>query len=343
MRRAAGLILVLTMIAAVTGACKREKDQKFEVGKFITITEEKSRKFVYVDSTRGARTQVAGVVEDDFRYKTRLVMNGKQVEDEVASDDALAVRFLAPDELGRFLVSPGILNTPVSSGSGGISPVLALQTQRWVLDKDGAPQLLTSATDRRKQGDDPVYDSLTALEYVRRAVNVAVIVKKYKHDDIEPVYKEKEDPFPKPAQGSKTTRYDLKPPPLPKADARGATGNQQTPSLPNFRKMVVYVRDGVIVEVQEIVDVASKLDDLVRIFRLPKSTSVEAAVFAINAVRGGQGDDQIRVRNMSLQLQDIGKPLKVDLPSDAVQGALNILRYRGRQQLTGAPSPTPQG
>jgi len=339
-RRLVGFVLVLTAVAMITTSCKREEDQKLAIGRFITATEQRSRKFVYLDQTRKVRTQVTGVVEDDFRYKTRLTVNGTPVEDEVTSDDALAVRFLAPDQLTNFLASPSL--AALGSSAGALSPILALETRRWVLDKSGAPQLLASATDRRKEGDDPVFDSLTALQYVRRAVNLSVQVKKYKKDDVEPVYKEKEDPFPKPKAGSKVTRYDMRPPAMPKADARGATGNQQTPGESNFRKIAVYVRDGVIVEVREVIDVASKLDDLIRIFKLPNKTTVDTAVFAINAVRAGQGDDLVRVRNMSLQFQDIGSDLKVELPTEVVDGSLTILKFRGRQPIAGTPTPTPQ-
>lgn len=355
MKRPIGLLLLLVTVAGITGACKRERDQKIDVGKFIDATEQQARKFVYIDQTKQAQTQVAGVIEDDFRYKTRLTIGGRAIEDEVVSDDALAVRFLATDKLPQYLSTQGQISATVPAGtggappgstststSGGVPPVIALQAQRWVLDKTGAPQLAATPGDRRKLGDDPIFDAMTALEYVRKATNAAILVKKYKRDDIEPVYKEKEDPFPKPATGSKTVRYDLKPPQLPKADARGNSGNQTVPGQPNFRKMVVYVRDGVIVEVREQIDVASKLNDLIRLFNLPRDTSVDAAVFAINAVRGGQGEDLVRVRSMRLQFQDLGGALTVALPTDAIPGQLTVLKYRGHQGVTGAPTPAPQ-
>ena len=101
----------------------------------------------------------------------------------------------------------------------------------------------------------------------------------------------------------------------------------------DFRKMVVYVRDGRVVEVREVIDVKSKLDTLLRGFNLPASTTVNDVVTAINAVRQGQGDEPIRVRTMHVQFQDLGSPLRVDLPTDAVQGSLNVLRNRGTQPV----------
>nr|MBA3654156.1 hypothetical protein [Actinomycetota bacterium] len=59
MRRVVGLVAVLTAMGALTTACKKEADQKFVLGKIITATEQKSRKFVYLDSVRGTQTQVA--------------------------------------------------------------------------------------------------------------------------------------------------------------------------------------------------------------------------------------------------------------------------------------------
>jgi hypothetical protein len=327
----------MAFLITLTGACKRETDQKLELGKIIARTEHKSRKFVYVDATRQTKTQVAGVIEDDFRYRTRLTVNGSAIEDEVTSDDTLALRFVDPAQMPNYLVANNVVG---ATASGGVPVVGALQTQHWVLDKTGAPKLQQSASDTRKQGDDPVFDSLTALEYVRRAVNTAVFVKIYKRDDVDPTFKAKEDPFPQPAKSSKTKRYDLKPPPLPRADAATSGGNQQPPSLANFRKMVVYVQDKTIVEVREVIDVQSKLDDLIATFKLPKNVTAADAAFAINAVRRGQGDEVIRLRTMTLRFENLGDALKVELPADAVTGSLSVVRYRGRGATTAAGGTT---
>lgn len=348
-RRSLGLFLILSVIAGVTAGCKREKDKKLEVKAAIDRTERLARKFVYADTSQAARLQVAGIVEDDFRYKAQLVLNGKPIEEEVASDDALALRFLDPSRLPQFIdaarATDSISNTTAGKGATAGTPqaspavvLQALSASRWVLDKVGAPQVLggTGGTQARTLGEDPVVDALTALEYVRTAVDRAVFVAHFTRDQVDPVWKGDEDPFPKPEKGSKTVRYDLKAPNLPNAQQTGGTGNQTTPETAHFRKMVVYVRDGRVVEVQERVDASSKLRDLVASFKLPKNTTIEQAIGAINIVRKGQGNDPIRIRRMTLQLTDMGSALKVDLPGDVIAGGLGVIRNRGKQQVTPA-------
>ena len=219
MRRTIGILAAAVLAATVMSVCKRETDKKVEVGKAITKTEQLSRQFVYADAAGGHTTQVVGLFEDDFRYKSRLSIDGKPIDDEVTDDDSLAERFISTDELPKYL-NPSVLAAAAGGVNPAASPVLsALATRHWVLDKTGAPKTTAVATDTRKPGEDPVYDALTILEYVRGAVNESIQVKKYSPDDIEPVYKSTEDPFPKPAHGARTVRYDLRPPALPKFDA----------------------------------------------------------------------------------------------------------------------------
>jgi hypothetical protein len=344
-RRSIGLVVVLIVIALGTASCKREKDKKLEVKAAIDRTERLSRKFAYADTSTAARIQVVGLVEDDFRFKAGLTINGQQVDEEVASDDAYATRFSDPSVLPLFLATAGggvVSTLPSTQTSAGTSasdlapPAVVLQalsTRHWVLDPTGAPQILggVGGTQNRIQGQDPVVDGLTVLEYVRQAVDRAEVVRKYSEDTLEPVYKSSEDPFPKPKKHSPTVRYDLKPPSLPRAQQTGGTANQATPETAHFRKMVVYVRDGRVVQVQERIEIGSKLRDLVAGFKLPKNTTAEEAIRAINVVRAGQGNDIIRLHRMTVEFKDLGQPLKVDLPTDVITGRLNVLRNRGRQ------------
>jgi hypothetical protein len=203
----------------------------------------------------------------------------------------------------------------------------------------GAPDLLGTASDTRPEGEDPVFDALTASDYVRQAVDAAIQVKRYSKDDFDPVFKAKEDPFPQPPQESKTVRYDLRPPPLPKP--QGAGGNQAVPSLANFRKMVIYVRGGRVVQVLERIDLASKLDDVIASLNLPKDTTALQAARAINSVRRGQGTDLIRIRSMRLEFGELGSATDVALPPDAVTGSLTVIKHRGRTAAGGGTTPAP--
>ena len=322
------------MAVAVVGlsSCKRQKDEKILLNRIIDRTERLARAFV-VQDIANATTEVAGVVEDDFRYKARLKIDGVAVADEVAKDDALAARFLQPDALPRFLNPDAAVASATSSTPGQIPVLVALRTRRWVMDPTGAPQTERVAADRRAQGDDPVYDALSVLQFTRESVDRARLVQKYSRDRIDPVFKSKEDVFLKPGNNSPLTRYDIAPPKLPPA-ARGAGGTQELPETAHFRKMVVYVRDNRVVEVHEVIDVQSKLEDLIAAFRLPKNTTAQEAIFAINAVRKGNGNDPIRVRELKVEFSRFGQPLKVDMPSESVQGNLTVLRYRGRAEAT---------
>ena len=334
-RRAALLALVLAVTAGLATACSRDRGDKPVVMRAIDATERLARQFRYVDRLANVSTEVRGVVEDDFRYKARVLVDNQAVQDEVGADDALAERIIDPTKLSGLLRSPS--TSPANQG-----PVLtALATQRWVIDPVGAPTTIRSADDERKQGDDPVYDALTVLEYVRDAVDASPFVKRFQKDALEPIYKTSEDPFPKPERGSSTARYDLKEQPLPSRAGTGQTGSQQVPSVESFRKMAIYVRGGRIVEVREVIDVAGRLKELIRNFNLPSNVTVDAALRGINAVRKGQGSDPIRARVLDVQFTNLGVDQRVDLPTDnVVQGSLVVLKYRGRQEATGTAKAT---
>jgi hypothetical protein len=343
MRRIAAAVAVVLGVTSLA-ACQRERDEKLDVQAAIDRTARQAHRFVYLDTAGQMRTQVTGVVEDDYRYKAGMSINGVTIEEEIVSDDALAVRFLQPDALPKFLaIDPALLagaSDAVPTRSTRPTPEVAiagLARQRWVLDPAGAPQLAGLADDKRVSGDDPIFDGLTALQYVRDAIGRGQFVKKYSRDAIDPVYRGKDDTFAKPSAGSDLIRYDLKPPKLPRT---GDATNQETPETAHFRKLVVYVRDGYVVEVQEEIDVASKLDDIIATFKLGASTTVEQAVAGLNAVRRGQGKDTIRVRTLRLRIVDRGTAQKVDLPSDALPGDLRVLKYRGKQVTPGARVPT---
>lgn len=333
------LIPLLAFVVLVVPGCKREEDKKEEVKRALDRTVRLSRQFAYLDQAGTVRLQVVGVVEDDFRHKARLTLNGAPVLEEVASDDALAMRFLEPGALPNYLVGGGTTAaTAFTPAPGGIGVLDALRTRRWVLDPEGAPDYQGTAGDTRQPGEDPIFDALTVQEYVRRAVDASIQVKLYSRDDFDPVYKAKEDPFPQPPNESKTKRYDLRPPPMPPPQ-EGSSGNQVVPSLANFRKMVIYVRDGRVVQVLERIDLASKLDEVIRNLSLPKDTTVEQAARAINIVRRGQGSDLIRIRSLRLEFSGLGSAESVGLPAEVVNGSLAVIKNRGRTGIGSGTAP----
>ena len=348
---------LLVVTALGLSGCKGANDAEKRLRDALHNTEKLANTFLYketIHDVRGVReTDVRGLVEDDFRYKARVALDGKPVLDEVVSDDALAVRFLDPAAMGPFLRKP---NTAKQSGSGvgGNSapatepsadgggpagrpgePAAAeiLASKRWVLDPAGAPAAFAAAADRTI-GDDPIADARAVFTYVDRAIDEAVRVVEWNPESLE--YRKDEDPFETPKDGSGVTRYDFERPKLPKASETGSGANQVIPDARHFRKMSVYVKDKRIIRVVEKIDVESRLGDLEKIYDtkfpadLPKPQLAAIAVEALNVIRTGQGQDPIRMRDMEFSLKDLGTDVKVDMPADTMKASLALLQNRGR-------------
>ena len=352
-----GLLVVATLgLSACNGATDAEK----RLREAIRNTEKLSNTFLYAETVHDKagdhETDVRGLVEDDFRYKARVAEDGKPVLDEVVSDDALAVRFLDPAQMSRFLRKPVKANqggtgvggngngqgvaTPEPAGNqGGATPgepsaAELLGTRRWVLDPAGAPSTNAVANTDQTLGDDPIADARDVFAYVERAINEAVRVVEFNPESLE--YRKDEDPFPTPAPHSGVVRYDFERPNLPKASQTGGGANQVTPDTRHFRKMSVYVKDKRVIKVMEKVDVESRLKDLAEIYdtKFPadrsKAELAAIAVEALNVIRTGQGQDPIRMRDMEFSLKDLGTSVKVDMPTDTTKGSLALLENRGR-------------
>jgi hypothetical protein len=243
--------------------------------------------------------------------------------DQTTVDDALALRFLSSDLVPRF-VKASEATVDVPGGPQDVPVTEVLGTKRWVVDQAGAPAVLAKSL--RATGADPVYDALSVLRYVEAAMDQALYVIIFNPEALE--YKPAEDPFPHPKDGVK--RYDFVRPPLPRAGAEGSV-NQAVPDIYHFRRMSVYIQDGLIVEVREAVDVETRLRELGRVYGVdfpkdrPKAEVARIALDAINVLRVGQGNDAIRMRTMTLTFGDLGKSQKVELPTqDAVVGELAL-------------------
>jgi hypothetical protein len=347
-----GLVATLGLSGCSSEATTTEKTLRAALAK----TEHLAHRFVYretfVDEEAKRDTEVQGLVEDDLRYKARVSVGGVAVLDEAVSDDALAVRLIQPTALAEFLRRPtekgkggsGVGSepgapeapTPIASGDEPPDPVAALRSRRWVLDKAGAPAVFSAnPAEERGLGEDPVLDALDIFAHVGRAIDEAAYIAEFNEESIEPVYRRDEDPFDKPKTGSKVIRYDFAAPKLPKASDR-AGGNQVTPDARHFRKMAVYVKDGLVLQVSEVIDVAARLDDLAEVYetKFPKDRKPDevaaVAIDALNTIRTGQGQDPIRLRTMSYNLKDLGERVKVEMPAEVVETSLSLLQNRGR-------------
>ena len=349
---------VLVVTALGLSGCKGANDAEKRLRAALRNTEKLSNTFLYketVHDVRGAHeTDVRGLAEDDFRYKARVALDGKPVLDEVVSDDALAVRFLDPTAMVRFVRKANTAKQTSSGVGGGSVPAAdpgvdaggsagtpgeptaaeVLASRRWVLDPSGAPTAFATAGSNRALGDDPIADARAVFAYVNRAIDEAVKVVEWNPESLE--YRKDEDPFETPKSGSGVTRYDFDRAKLPKASQTGSGANQVIPDARNFRKMSVYVKDNRVIKVVEKVDVESRLDDLEKIYdtkfpaELPKPQLAAVAVEALNVIRTGQGQDPIRMRDMEFSLKDLGTDVKVDMPADTTKGSLALLENRGR-------------
>jgi hypothetical protein len=358
LRRRVVLSGLLVVTALGLSGCKGATDAEKRLREALRNTEKLSNTFLYKETVHDKagihETDVRGLVEDDFRYKARVATDGKPALDEVVSDDAIAVRFLDPGALGRFLRKATTAKQGGSGIGGGSSaapdatadqdgsgrtpgePSAAeiLTTRRWLLDSAGAPSAFATANTDQTLGDDPVADARAVFAYVDRAINEAVRVVEFNPESLE--YRKDEDPFPTPADRSGVTRYDFERPNLPKASEAGTGSNQVTPDTRHFRKMSVYVKDKRIIRVLEKIDVESRLDDLEDIYdtKFPKDRSpaevAAIAVEALNVIRTGQGQDPIRMRDMEYSLKDLGTAVKVDMPTDTIKGSAALLQNRGR-------------
>jgi hypothetical protein len=320
------VIGLVALVAAVSlGACGHPRTNADELRAAVDHTRSMSRRFVYTTKSGGQDVTVQGFVEDDLRFQSTVSIGHGPVLDEVVRDDAVADHFRDPASVDLF-VRPAATPPP--------DALATLRTGRWVIDPHGAPSL-APAPRGVATGFDPMLESIQVFDFINDAVHQAQSVVKYNTEDVS--YSGKTDPFPKPSPG--VIRYDLIAPPLPRQGTGGSL-NQAVPSVSNFRKMAVYVKGGIIQSVRETIDVRSKLQDFVHLYgaKLPPNASPDAqAAFAIdvtNNIRKGQGQEPIAVRDMTLTLSDVGAPLTVAIPPDAVTADLSVLANLGPRLRT---------
>jgi hypothetical protein len=338
------LAVVLALGVVATGpACAKKNEDKLNLQKLLQSSAHASGVFRYSDQTPktpfspGSVVQVRGIVEDDFRYKARLTVDGTDAIDEVVNDDALAVRFLDPSFVTKF-----------TSRAGGDAATRAfLGARYWVLDPTGAPSIGDAAVSDNVIGVDPVVDSLSVVDYTLDAISAAAGVQKFNTENLD--YHPLEDPFPQPAQGSGVTRWDLIAPPLPHADALNTgQANASLAHAQHFRKLAIYVKDHKVVQIRE--QLAAKFDNLKKfhdyILRLVEKSApkllpsvkkqldqaaavgpdLEEAVlnFALNQVLTQSGEQTVRFHLMKYEFTGQGTQLHADLPAgpDVKEGSL---------------------
>lgn len=338
-RRSQLAALALLVLVPVLPGCGKSEAADDEVREAIRRTERLALRFDYSDQSGEQAVAVQGVVEDDFRFRTRLALNGSPVLDQVVADDAIALRVLQPEFTAKLVApGPGTVDVPAGKAVVKVPVAEALATGSWVVDRQGAPSMVATEEAFERVGNDPVFDALTALRYAERAIDDVPFVRRFNPEALD--YKPAEDPFPHPPEGSGIRRFDYQRPGLPRRQTSAGSGNEAVPELRHFRRLSVYIKDGLVVEVLEQIDVETRLRELARIYDADLSGSTpreqaQIAVAAINALRVGQGKPPMRIRSMSLRLAELGKPQKIDLPPDALQGPIDLLATRARAEAAG--------
>lgn len=356
--RPPALGLAAVLAAATLAGCGSVEDRLDEVKEALRATREDATRFVYEDSRADRTVRVTGVVEDDFRFKALVTVDDQPAFEEVVRDDALALRFLEPTHLPSLVDRSRIDVADRSTELEGVDVIGVLGSRRWVVDHDGAPPVTSFGLVEADIGRDPVFDALTALDYVERALTQAVAVDEWRSDALNPTYPRTEDVFPRPEEGSGVTRYDLRRPFLPAAfDPQAAGGIGALPATRHFRKMAIYVKDGRVISVIERVEAIGKLVDdfreyvetlleearaersdvreFERLLRTEAPERLGNALLGFLNVRLAQlGADPVLVRTMTLEFQRGGDPGEVALPTtDVVAGSLEVMLASGQSKL----------
>lgn len=356
MKRLVTTVLVPLLAVTLLAACEKKDARKDEVLGFVRNTRASFSSFSYESSEPGSvltgssasKVSVRGLLEDDFRFKARVDIDESPGFEEVVLDDAFAVRFLEPRFADRFVDKGQIGKVETKTNVEGLNVLEALRTRRWVVDPSGAPPVVRGAFESKNVGKDPVFDAITALDYVENAIKESQGVELWSPDDINPTYIPDEDRFPKPEQGSDTKRFDLIRPPLPAASNTSGQSDIALPATRHFRRMAIYVKDDRIIRVMEDVDLLSKRQrDFPRYFRamLRESSAPPEAIAQLTKTiddmteeqrRFGLlqllnvgleqfGQDPVFVRSMVLDFGDGRGSTDVVLPTDGVQGSLALL------------------
>lgn len=362
--RTAAVVVVVVALVSASGCSKKDNDSE-KVRGFIDATDHLARRYVYTETTDERTVVVQGIIEDDFRYKTKVIQDGADVLEAVVSDDSVAVRFLDPEKLAAWVDTAVASQVDQATDLRGIGVFDALRARRWVLDEAGAPPVVVNAVQRETQGVDPLLDARTLFGYVRQLAEAKDLTPmiKYSAEAISPTYRADEDPFPAPEKGSGVERYDLAQPKLPSA-AEAVSGAQAVfPRALNFRKMAVYVKGGRIIRVSEEIGLTPRTLDDFRSYMLqlidstaPKAIRADFRaevgrrqgsdlgaflLQGLNAILDLAGDDPIRFRSMSFEVRDAGaKDLRVELPGDTIKGSLAVLKNLGRKPAVDEDAPT---
>jgi hypothetical protein len=297
------------LMAIFCVACGEPHQDISDTRRAISRTEAIPHVIRYREQAGSRVVEVSLRVEDSFRSQVIVKLDGVPLFEEALVDDAVAVRLLAPD---RWNPAEG---TPLAAmlGSG-----------RWVVDPAGAPPVLLEASEVRPitgTGVDAVFDAENAMEYSRAAVQQARGVARFNEDSLQ--YRPSEDPFRDLVdadQNAGIVRFDAVPPPLARSREQ-AGGGFRLPDVRFFRKLAVYVKNGRVIRVRELIDFEHHRE----LLKAKSERKPKYLLEVLDGLRKGEGDTPVRPRFMSIDVVSQGGRVDVALPSDSVTANLGSL------------------
>lgn len=304
------LVLVFTSLALILSGCNVGQTENIDIVlDALDRIENSERRYVYTEvlAEDGTETVVEGTVEDDLRYHAKASVNDDPIYEQIVSDDALAIRILDNSKI------PSVDAIAALTGSQVIGDLL--RSGDWVLDHGAAPPLNPPLTSEGTIaiGVNPVLDASYFVEYIRRSIDEGSGVWKWNEEDLF-VYNDfyggkTGDPFEPAARDSGLARYDVLPPGLP---ARSERGTQSAlPGAAEFRKMAIYIKDGLVIRVTEFIDIVSRIE-----FVRAQEGRAGSSQYHLELMRlalQGQTRDPVRLRRVDYTIR-LDEDASVQIP-----------------------------
>jgi hypothetical protein len=347
---------VAALLAGVLTGCTKQSERRDDVLAAVDRTAAVARSFDYAMSDGRQRIDVKGSIADDVTYRLDATTAGRPLASVVVVDDAEALRVGDPALVAMLKAAgPGPAPaagaatpsagraTPAPASPASAATALdqagteaALRAGGWVIDRSGA-RAVTAVPAAEAARADPLYDALDVLAYTRRAVSEASLVVDFNPES--PYYQPRLDTFPRPAPGEH--RYDVLGPGLPPKAAdtiAGVVNASNAPHTPYFRRMSVYVHNGMVSRVEEaisitsrLLDPSSQLQDRLQDYGVSTAAGVSPAVqaAALKRTLAGAGV-AIAEGTTSVRFTALGTASPVSLPADATAGTLQHIGNHGQ-------------
>lgn len=376
-RVAAFFAALLAAVPVLSGCGSNTGAAKNAVLAAITRTLDSARTFTFVDHDLVNTTTVSGSIEDDQRYALLLATQGVPQWQMVARDDAVAdffsqrsavdvytgsgygpeddvqtafqqVRPLLPASTNDTIAGMYATKLPRPTVLGASLGLAALRAGKWVIDPAGAPHGFGGVADAGKQSmTNPFFEPMTLLQDLQQRVQMTnrLYIRLWQKNDLQPVFKATDDPFPAPMAGE--ARYDLYEQPLPTNSFNTARGIPRAPTNDEFLKVAVYVRDGRVSAVRYNYDVLDRLDQVVKAYKLPakfgKSVGVNleehVGQVVVDLLQGQAEPLPFRVHEETMLLGYPASPPQIVLPGPAVTASLaGVLPNQGNASPNPAAS-----